>query len=91
MTYYFLELSEAEPRVLLLGYPLSLSETEYGILCSLCREHPSPLSIDSLATEHSLSANGVAVHICTLNKKAARISGRRLIVFDGGYRLNKFM
>ena len=91
MTYYFLELSETEPHVLLLGYPLSLSETEYGILLSICREHPSPLSIDSLVAEHSLSTNGVAVHICNLNKKAARISGRRLIVFDGGDRLNEFM
>ena len=91
MTYYFLELSENWREVLLLGYPLSLSETEYGILRSICREHPSSLSIESLADEHGLSANGVAVHICTLNKKAARISGRRLVVFDGGYRLNEFM
>ncbi len=91
MKYYHLDLREEEPRVILLGYPLSLSQLELKILMSVCREHPFSISIEMLATEIGITANSLAVHICSLNKKAARISGRRLIVFDGGYRLNEFM
>ncbi len=83
---------KGDPSFRLLGYPLSLSPKERKILSLILQEEP--LSGAELCQRLSLSVSRAAlsVYICAINKKAAAISGRRLIVFtDGAYRLSSTM
>ncbi len=78
-------------EAVLIGYPLKLSKLERMIVELLIRSYPEPLSVERLCDEVCVSRDSLAVHICTINKKAARISERRLILFSNGYCLNEFM
>lgn len=55
---------------LLLGYPLHLTATEYGILSALCEQGNY---------NAAKNAASVSVHVCAINKKAQTVGGRRLI------------
>ena len=86
---YFTKLTstEREQDFLLLGYPLHLSPDEATLVHAI-QAMPSG-GIRSLP---NLSANALAVRVYSINQKAARISGRKLIVFsDGAYRLNPYL
>ncbi|MBO5938181.1 MAG: hypothetical protein J6Q82_01605 [Clostridia bacterium] len=79
--------TERELCFLLLGYPLFLSRTEATLLRYL-------ITNKTISTKHltGRSANTLAAKICGINKKAHRISGRRLILFsDGAYRFNPYL
>ncbi len=72
---------------LLLGYPLRLSPDEAEIVRALQKHR----TLRSHRGANS-SQNTLAVRVCRINKKAMRISGRKLIVFtDGAYRLNPYL
>ena len=76
-----------DQEFLLLGYPLHLSPDEAELVRALKKHR-------TLCVPHGakLSENALAVRICRINKKAMRISGRKLIVFtDGAYRLNPYL
>ena len=76
--------TESEHVFLLLGYPLRLSTAEAAYLHAM-------IACDSLSTVHlsARDAKMLAAKLCSINKKAYRISGRRLILLlDGVYRLN---
>jgi hypothetical protein len=76
----------------LLGERLRLSKTDYAILRLTAKAYPSPLDENRLhALYPKMTKNALAVHISVINKAAARITERRLIVFKSGYRLNEFM
>ena len=66
---------------------MRLSVGEARLLCRLMKKGTcSSVGLDK-AAKHA-----VAVLVYTVNKKAFRISGRRLILFcDGGYRLNPYL
>ena len=87
-------IDEQTGKAYLLGYHLELTKNEYGILCLLCRRCDG-VTVDEIVCinpEREIARGSVKVHICNINKKAYRISKRKLILFDGGkYRLNEFM
>ncbi len=71
----------------LLGYPLRLSPEEAKLLRRIKKNRTLGIRIGTKA-----SANALAVRVCGINKKAMRVSGRKLIVFiDGAYRLNPYL
>ncbi len=78
----------------LLGYKLVLTNTEYLIL-SVVSSSESPISrseIENACFENlGTGRTTVAVHISNINKKARRISGRRLVVTDkkGDYMISE--
>lgn len=77
--------TKCERDFLFLGYPLRLSATEAKLLHRLLEEGKI------LREECEETKNSLSVRICAINKKAYRISGRRLIIFDEGeYRLNPY-
>lgn len=86
------EINGGRKNITLLGYKLSLSKHEYIILRLLASTHPIILK-DAFIRKFlgGISKNGLSVHICKINKKAALITGRHLIVRkDGNYCLNPF-
>lgn len=84
----------ADGDVLLLGYPLSLTKNELCILHCITSRFPEySAERDILSFGRSIALKSIPVHINAINRKAARISGRRLIVSkrNTGYILNEFM
>jgi len=81
-------------RLFLLGCPLELTPREYGILMSVIRRYPGAALIEDICKDNKgLGPCSVPVHITAINKKAARIGGRKLIIArrGSGYILNRFM
>ncbi len=77
--------------VTLLKYPLIVTKLEFKILELLVRAFPESLTPEHLCQELNISRKSLSVHICSINKKAAPISERRLVLFSNGYCLNEFM
>lgn len=87
-----LDLGRGRKCVTLLGERLSLSKNNYIILRLTAKAYPNELDLSSLRSIlPTMTDNCLAVHINTINKAAARITERRLIVFKDGYKLNEFM
>ena len=76
-----LYVSKEENSVILLGYKLNLTKTEYLIIKALAQDSSSPLSAQQIAslTELEISKENIAFHISNINKKAKCISNRLLI------------
>lgn len=78
--------------IFLLGYPLKLSATQQKLLWSIAEG--GRRSVDDL---HSLLPSGVGrgnvtVHINAINRKAAEISRRKLVIYrKGKYEINPLM
>ena len=90
-----LRLSPSDTEAWLLGYPLRLTKSEHKILLLLSSEPERSFSADCILRiafpfSFDLSKNQLAVHICNINKKARRITGRKLITNPHkiGYMLN---
>jgi DNA-binding response OmpR family regulator len=86
------------PRFMLLGYSLRLSPSEGAILFAILtadpHRAPSAAELASvLSADRPVSENQVSVLVGRINRKAAFISGRRLIVgvSHRGYRVNPYM
>ena len=95
--YRFKHLTVAEDDnfVVLLGYRLVLTKTEYLILKALIKSEQSPLSAEQIAdlSGIELSKENIAFHISSINTKAKSISGRLLIknIVKNGYFLSEEM
>ena len=79
-------------EVYLIGYGLKLSPTERAILYEIADKGSA--SIDELLPllSSGVSRGNIAVHINSINKKADRVSGRRLVLFENDkYILNPYM
>ena len=79
-------------RIFLLGYELKLSPTEEILLRAVAEG--GKCGTDDLAKLLSDGVNrtNVSVHINSINRKAKRISSRKLIVYESKqYRINNFM
>lgn len=76
----------------LIGYKLKLSPTERAILFEIANNNGA--TIDDLLhlLADGVSRGNIAVHINSINKKAERVSGRKLVLFqDDRYVLNPYM
>ena len=79
--YNHLYIAEDENEVILLGYKLELTKTEYQIIKILIKNGNSPVSAEqiSIETGMDLSKENVAFHISSINRKAKFIGNRILI------------
>ena len=90
MIIRFLEIDENEAY--LLGYELKLSPTERKILFTIAKSES--ITADALLEllPTNLSRGNITVHICSINKKARLLSGRKLVLYEkGSYKLNPYM
>ena len=87
-----LYIAENEKQVILLGYKLELTKTEYMILKALAQSKDSTLSAEQISSISGLelTKENVAYHISSINKKAKCIYSRALIknIAKIGYFLN---
>ena len=81
-----------EKSILVIGYRVELTATEHGIV-KLLMESEDGMSAEDIIkacfkNKDSTKA-GVAVHVCNINKKVARVTGRRFIEGDRrkGYKI----
>ena len=88
-------ISIEEDMVILLGYRLVLTKTEYSILKALIESAITPLSSKDFCTKIGieLSKESISFHVSNINKKAKTISNRKLIknFAKNGYFLNEEM
>jgi hypothetical protein len=80
---YRLQIGDNKNEVYLLGYRLSVTPCEYKLLLAIARE--KRVGIESLTKEIGLAPDkkgNVAVHICSLNRKAQVIGDRKLILCE---------
>ena len=90
MRFRFLEL--CHDKIFLLGYELKLSPTEERLLRAVAYGGKSDIDTLCLILRDGVGRGNVAVHINGINKKAAKISGRKLIIHkDSRYILNPYM
>ena len=76
----------------LLGYPLKLSPTEEKLLKEVANGGKCDVSSLAKLLSDGVSSGNVAVHINAINRKAKKISGRKLIVHENGsYKINELM
>lgn len=90
MKIRFLEL--CPERIFLLGYELKLSPSEDKLLRAIAEGGKS--DIDSLTPllSEGVSRGNIAVHINNINKKASKISGRKLVIHKSSrYIINPYM
>ena len=89
----YLSIGENKNEVYYLGYNLKLSPCEYRLIASIAERER--ISIDNLAADLGLSCDqkgNVPVHICSINRKAEIIGGRKLILCENSeYRFNEYM
>lgn len=83
----------AAGNITLLGYPVDFSDRQADILYHIAEQYPQSVSVSSIAKAIGVTENSVPVHINDINKKAAAITGRRLVVAKRGqgYTINKYM
>ena len=78
--------------VTLLGYPLTLSKTDYSIVKFLVLSKEKPLSPEIFSELLNISNTCLSTHIGTVNKKAFALTNRKLIIHTKhGYMLNPYM
>ena len=91
LQFRFLSYDDTDGSFTLLGYPLSLSPTEAQILRAVLEAEVTG-GCSSSGAESPRTRSSVPTHICAINRKAAQISGRRLVQFLGGvYRISPHM
>ena len=87
-----LKFEHKDRGVTLLGYPLTLSKTDYAIVKLLVSSKEMPISPGIFSELLSISNNCLSAHICTVNKKAFALTNRKLIIHTNrGYMLNPYM
>ena len=87
-----LKFEQRNRGVTLLGYPISLSKTDYIIVKLLVAAEGKAIDSEAIAEILKVSKNCLSAHICTINKKAFDLTNRKLIIHTNrGYMLNPFM
>ena len=88
-----LMIGDDKSDVRLLGYRLKVSECEYKLL--VCIAERGTVSIDELSLLLGFDREkrgNVAVHICSINRKAEVIGGRKLVLCENSeYHFNEYM
>ena len=85
--YRFLLLDTDRNLTLLLGYRLALSPAETALVKALLTEGSA-----GVRTLAGIPSRSLPVHVCSINRKAEMIGGRRLIAYrNGAYHLNPMM
>ena len=94
-SYKQLTVGNTRDNVFYLGYPLTLTNTEFAILRLFAKFEGNNLSAETIADYCALSGSSksVSLHIFNINGKAKEIGGRTLIKNNqkSGYFLNNEM
>ena len=78
--------------IFLLGKPLKLSHTEERLLITIASGGKSGAQDLLTLLEPGVSVGNIAVHINSINRKAAKISERKLIIHENKqYKINPLM
>ena len=95
LRYGHLYIDEELKKAILLGYPLSLTKTEYQILLAIMKCNGKPVTASKISElcELELTNQNVSFHISSINRKAKAIGNRLLIknLVKIGYFLNEEM
>ena len=89
--YEKLHIDAESESVLILGYRVHLTASEYAVLCAIAKD--SGITTERLLFEcfegKDLKTVNIAVHVYNINKKAHEITGRRLITGNrkSGYKI----
>ncbi len=87
-----LKFEQKNRDVTLLGYPLSLSKTDYAIVKLLVSSKERSIPSEPFSELLKISNNCLSAHIFTVNKKAFALTDRKLIIHTKrGYMLNPYM
>lgn len=91
-SFYYLSMGVDPDSTVYMGYPLHLSPTEHMLLRCLFYRYPRLTSVDELLTlcfDRAQNAANLSVHISNINRRAAQLDPRPLIVnaYGKGYRL----
>ncbi len=85
-------LSLERDGIFLLGYKLKLSPTEERLLRAIAEGGKTDINHLSSILPEGVSRGNVAVHINAINRKAEKLSQRKLVIYkDSRYELNPFM
>ena len=85
-------LSIVHDGIFLLGYPLKLSPTEEKLLKEVANGGRCGVAELSKLLTDGVSSGNIAVHINSINRKAKKISARKLIIYEkGSYKINELM
>ncbi len=95
ISYKHLFLDVDAKSAIYLGYPMEITQTEYGVLYALVSKPRAPLSPEEICRISSLnlSKENVSFHVSRINAKAKCIGNRALIknMSKTGYFLNEEM
>ena len=92
-----LYVDKGRSQIFYLGYKLNLSKSEFKIICAIAGSTVEYITAESILrecfTNKDVKPGNVAAHICNINRKAAVIGGRKIILskYDTGYKLNEDM
>lgn len=90
MKIRFLEL--CPDKIFLLGYELKLSPTEEKLLRTIADGGKSDIDSLALLLTSGVSRTNISVHISSINKKAEKISKRKLVIYKNSrYTVNPYM
>ena len=89
----YLVVGENKDDVYFLGYKLKLSPSEYKLILAIAERGCAHIELLAAALELDIEKRGnVAVHICSVNRKAEIIGGRKLILCKNSeYYFNELM
>ena len=85
-------LTIAHDGIFLLGYRLKLSPTEEKLLKEVANGGRCGVADLGKLLSDGVSHGNVAVHINSINRKAKKISSRKLVIYEkGNYKINDLM
>ncbi len=90
--FQLLEMEKSSKSIILLGYQIKLTETEYRIT-ELLFSCNMPMHKEKISNILGINLKSIPVHIASINKKALPISRRRLIEGNrcGEYRIAEYI
>lgn len=92
MQIRFLVIDDEGERDMLLGFPLHLTPTEHRLIYAIAKNEKADAALLQTLLSDGVSRANVAVHISSINRKAERISSRKLILFEkNAYSINENM
>jgi hypothetical protein len=81
-----------DSEIRLLGFPLKLTASEKRLLMAIAENKRMTIEELVLLLGDSVSRGNVAVHINSINRKAERISSRKLVIFRANaYEINSLI
>ena len=88
MEHPYIELDTAQKEAIYLGYALPLTKSEYEVFKVIfeCEAYADANQICMKASDKlSLSPSCIAVHVFSINRKAVRLGGKKIVGYKKKY------